>query len=179
MKSVFLSKIKGLFFSPGGIKNTFNTSRKCRFSVSGSLYSLWYRYYLLLRYVLFSIHENRKRTKFLPELVVYLKFNHFPSNKSNTPKHIYQVWKPITDGNISSAETNNCRNAAHIYFYVRLLSVICDDLPASLKEPSCPDALIGSLPSPFCFVRFIRRAFFFFLGFWGNIDQIHSRISYF
>lgn len=51
---------------------------------------------------------------------------------------------------------------------------IYDDLPASLEDPTCPDALIRSLPSSFYLVAFMKPALF-----WGNIDQIHPRISYF
>lgn len=52
-------------------------------------------------------------------------------------------------------------------------SMIFDDLPAPLEEPTCPDALIGSLPS---LLFAIHQMCIFPLD---DIDQIHSRKSYF
>lgn len=163
--SASLSKIPGFVFKPGKVKKTFNTSHKCKFLVSGSLYIHYVTYNTYWSDVFCFPYRGIEKE-------LNLCLNRLFTSYQTHRRHIYQIWKPASHTwNHQLSRNQNSRKAADVYFYVSFHPVICDGLPAPLEEPTCPDALIGSLPSPFCCLAFIKCAFFSFGRHWSDTLQ--------
>lgn len=87
--SASLSKIPGFVFEPGKIKKTFNTSHKCKFFVSGSLYIHYVTYNTYWSDVFCFPYRGIEK-----ELNLCLN-RLFTSNQTHR-RHIYQIWKPAS-----------------------------------------------------------------------------------